>query len=144
MKRRGSAMIELAVAIGILAPILAGVFQFGYVLFVYNNLESAVRGGARYASMRAYDSGGATPSAEYSAAVKNMVVYGNSEGTGQAVVAGLTPEHVEILPGMKGAAPESITVAIRGYKVDAVFTSFTFEGKPSKTFPYTGTPEPER
>jgi len=94
--------------------------------------------------MRAYDSAGATASAAFSAAVKNMVVYGNSEGTGQPVVSGLSVENVEILPNMKGAAPESITVAIRGYKVDAVFTSFTFEGKPSKTFPYTGTPEPGR
>lgn len=142
MKKRGSALLELAVAMTILGPVLAGVFQFGYALFVYNNLESAVRGGARYASARSYDSSSAAPSPDYSAAVKNMVVYGNPEGTGQPVARGLSASNVEIQANMNGAAPESITVAITGYKVDAVFTSFTFDGKPAKTFPYTGTPAP--
>jgi len=144
MSKRGSALIELAVVMGILGPILAGVFQFGYTLFVYNNLESAVRGGARYASMRSYDSSSSAPSSDYSAAVKNMVIYGNPDGTGQPIAPGLSTANVEILANMNGAVPESITVEITGYKVDAVFTSFTFSGKPSKTFPYTGTPEPAR
>jgi Flp pilus assembly protein TadG len=140
--RRGSAMIELAVALGILAPIMAGVFQFGYTLFVYNNLESAVRGGARYASMRPFDSANGTPSAEFSTAVKNMVVYGNPTGTGNPIATGLTASNVRIQPNMTGAIPDSMTVSITDYKVDAVFASFTFTGKPSRTFPYTGTPAP--
>ena len=140
--RRGSALIELAVVMGILVPVFAGVFQFGYTLFVYNTLQSAVRGGARYAAMRSYDSGGATPSAAFSAAVQNMVVYGNPEGTGQPVAPGLAASNVQVLPNMSGAMPESMTVAITGYTVDAVFTSYTFNGKPSTTFPYTGTAAP--
>ena len=135
-------MIELAVALGILAPILAGVFQFGYTLFVYNNLESAVRGGARYASMRAFDSANGTPSPEFSTAVKNMVVYGNPAGTGSPIAPGLAASNVQIQANMTGAIPDSMTVAITDYKVDAVFASFTFTGKPSRTFPYTGTPAP--
>ena len=135
-------MIELAVALGILAPILCGVFQFGYTLFVYNNLESAVRGGARYASMRPFDSANGTPSPEFSTAVKNMVVYGNPAGTGSPIVPGLSGSNVQIQANMAGAIPDSMTVAITDYKVDAVFASFTFTGKPSRTFPYTGTPAP--
>jgi hypothetical protein len=46
------------------------------------------------------------------------------------------------VPDMHGATPESITVRITGLTVNAVFTSFTFNGKPSTTFPYAGTPSP--
>jgi Flp pilus assembly protein TadG len=141
-KRRGSALLEFALATGILVPLFAGTFQFGYTLYVYNNLQSAVRGGARYASMRSYDSASGTPSSEFSTAIKNMVVYGNPEGTGQPVSRGLTASNVQIQPNMNGAAPESITVQIAGYTIDAVFTSFTFDSKPSTTFPYTGTAAP--
>jgi hypothetical protein len=71
-----------------------------------------------------------------------MVVFGNAEGTGQPLSRGLKASNVQIQPNMNGAAPESITVQITGYTIDAVFTSFTFNGKPSTTFPYTGTAAP--
>jgi Flp pilus assembly protein TadG len=139
---QGSALLEFALAASILVPLFTGTFQFGYTLYVYNNLQSAVRGGARYASMRSYDSATSTPSTGFSTAVKNMVVFGNPDGTGQPVSRGLTPSNVQIQPNMNGAAPESITVQIAAYTIDAVFTSFTFNGKPSTTFPYTGTAAP--
>jgi hypothetical protein len=142
MRNRGSSLLEFAVATGILVPLFTGTFQFGYTLFVYNDLQSAVRGGARYASMRSYDSASSAPSAGFLAAVRNMVVYGNADGTGKPVAPGLAAANVEVLPNMNGAAPESITVEITGYSVNAVFTSFTFNGKPSATFSYTGTPAP--
>ena len=140
--RRGSSLLEFAVATGILIPLFTGTFQFGYALFVYNDLQSAVRGGARYASMRAYDSATNTPSAGFLTAVRNVVVYGNPDGSGGAVAPGLAASNVEVLPNMHGAVPESITVQITGYSVNAVFTSFTFNGKPGTTFPYSGTPAP--
>jgi hypothetical protein len=64
-------MLGLALATGILVPAFTGTFQFGYTFYVYNNLESAVRGGARYASMRNYDSRTATPSAAFTTAVQD-------------------------------------------------------------------------
>ena len=140
--RRGSALLEFAIAASILVPLFTGTVQFGYTLYVYNNLQSGVRGGSRYASMRSYDSSSATPSTEYSTCVKNMVIYGNPDGTGQPVSRGLTASNVQVQPNMHGAAPKSITVQITGYTIDAVFTSFTFNGKPSTTFPYTGTAAP--
>src|SRR4051812_15472703 len=106
---KGNAMIEFAVATGILVPAFIGTFQFGYTFHIYNNLNSAVRGGARYASMQSYDSGSSTPSMAFSTAVKNMVVYGNSAGTGNPVALGLTTANVQVLAVMKGAVPSSIT-----------------------------------
>ena len=142
MKKRGNAILEFAIASSVLVPLLAGTFQFGYTLYAYNNLHSAVRGGARYASLRPYDSATATPSVDFQRAVSNMVIFGNSQGAGSPVAPGLTTSNVEVLPQMNGAAPESITVRITGYSVNAVFTTFAFNGKPSATFPYMGTAAP--
>ena len=135
-------MLEFAIAAGVLVPAFVGTFQFGYTFYTYNNLDTAIRGGARYASLRSYDSATSTPSTGFSTAVQNMVVYGNSAGTGDPIAAGLTAGNVQVLPLMRGAVPRSITVQITGYTVDAIFTKFTFTGKPSTTFPYTGTPAP--
>jgi Flp pilus assembly protein TadG len=142
LSRRGNAMLEFALATAILFPAFAGTFQFGYTFYIYNNLDTAVRGGARYASMQSYDSATSTPSTAFETAVKNMVVYGNSDGTGDPVVRGLTTDNVQVLAVMKGAIPTSITVRITGFAVDAVFATFTFNGKPSTTFAYTGTAAP--
>ncbi len=140
--RRGNAMLEFAISAAVLLPAFAGTFQFGYTFFTYNKLDSAVRSGARYASMRTYDSSTSTPSTTFTMAVQNMVVYGNSAGTGSPLAPGLARSNVEILPNMSGSIPQSITVRITGYQVDAVFTTFIFNAKPSTTFTYTGTPSP--
>src|SRR5262249_26608847 len=140
--RRGNAMLELALATSVLVPVFAGTFQFGYTFYVYDNLTSAIRGGARYASMRTYDSGSSTPSTGFSTAVKNMVVYGNVEGTGSPVVLGLTTSNVQVIPNMNGSVPASMTVRITGFVVGQVFGSYTFNAKPSTTFSYTGTYAP--
>jgi Flp pilus assembly protein TadG len=140
--RKGNAMLEFALSAGILFPAFVGTFQFGYTFYIYNNLNTAARGGARYASMQSYDSASSTPSTAFATAVKNVVVYGNSAGTGDPVVSGLGSGNVQVVANMKGAIPASITVSITGYQIDAVFTSFTFNGKPSTTFAYTGTAAP--
>jgi len=141
--RRGNALLEFALAAGVLVPAFTGTFQYGYTFYVYNNLESAVRDGARYASMIPYNSSSSTPTAAYTTAVQNTVVYGNSAGTGSAVVSGLTTSNVQVIPTMAGAIPKTITVQITGFAVNAIFGTTTFTGKPSTTFSYTGTPAPE-
>ncbi|MFN3325749.1 MAG: TadE/TadG family type IV pilus assembly protein [Bryobacteraceae bacterium] len=119
--RRGNALIEFALAFAVMAPLLSGAFQFGYAFFAYNRLQSAVRGGARYASVRTYDSNSSTPSAAYQTAVKNMVLYGNPSGGTQPVVPGLTPAHVEIAVTMDGTKPETVRISIVNYQIYAVF-----------------------
>jgi Flp pilus assembly protein TadG len=140
--RKGNAILEFALAAGILVPAFAGTFQFGYTFYIYNNLDTAVRSGARYASLRSYDSASGTPSTLFATAVQNVVVYGNSAGTGNPIAPGLKVSNVQVVGNMNGAVPRSITVQITGYQIDAVFSTFTFNGKPSTTFPYTGTPAP--
>ena len=136
-------MLEFALASSFLFAAFGGTFQFGYTYYMYNRLETAVRSGARYASLRAYDSPTSTPSSAFSTSVKNVVVYGNSGGTGSPLATGLTAAKVSVLPTMTGKVPDSITVNISNYTLDAIFSSFTFNGKPSVTFPYAGVPQPD-
>jgi Flp pilus assembly protein TadG len=136
--RRGNALVEFALSFGLLFTVLAGVFQFGYAHYVYNTLEGAVRCGARYASVRVYDSATATPSSAYLDAVKNMVVYGNPSGSGQPVAAGLTPEKVTVGVVMDRNVPSRITVGIANYTISSVVRSFALTDKPRATFPFMG------
>src|SRR5205814_5107770 len=107
--QRGNSMLAFALAAGLLVPAFAGTFQFGYTFFTYDNLGTAIRGGARYAAMRSYDSSTATPSTAFTTAVQNMVVYGNSAGTGNPVVAGLARGNVQVIPVMKGKVTRAMT-----------------------------------
>lgn len=137
-RRRGSAVIEFAVSFGFLFSIFTGVFQFGYAFYQYNYLENAVRGGARYASLRAYDSSTSTPSEAYLTAVRNMVLYGSPAGGVQPVTPGLTADKVSVTVTFERNVPRLVTVAIVNYQIDAVFTQLSLNNKPKVSFPYLG------
>ena len=135
---RGNALIEFALSFSLLFAVFAGVFQFGYAYYVYNTLESAVRGGARYASLRIYDSATGSPSAGYLSAVRNMVIYGNPSGSGPLTAPGLTPEKVNVTVTMDHNVPVRMAVGITNYTINAVVRSFTLNNKPRASFPYMG------
>ena len=131
-------MIEFALSFSLLFAVFSGVFQFGYAFYVYNSLESAVRSGVRYASLRTYDSATATPSAAYLTAVRNMVVYADPAGVGQSVARGLTPANVTLSVTMDHGVPALVAVGITNYTISAVVRSFTLTNKPNAAFPYMG------
>jgi Flp pilus assembly protein TadG len=142
MKReRGHAMLELAVSAGVMVSCLAGTFQFGYTFYAYNQLVTAVGNGARYAAQRTYRTATDQDVERGNAAIRNMVVYGDAQpAPGSApVVSKLTPAQVEVRWMLAGdGAPLSVNVAIKGYAMDTIFRSFTFDGRPSVEFPYVG------
>ncbi|HLH00665.1 MAG TPA: TadE family protein [Bryobacteraceae bacterium] len=126
----GSALIELAGALVVLVTLLTGIFQVGYTFYAYENLVHAVRAGARYASLRP---AGSEDNREFALSVKRLVVYGNPHATGgKPVVAGLAPEHVDVIVG-----PDAATVSVRGFVINALFATFRLDGKPTVTFPLT-------
>ena len=135
--RSGHAMLEFALAFSFLFPLFFGAFQFGYSFFLYNQLKNAIREGARYASLATYDSNNSNYTTAFGAAVQNMVVYGDPAGNGTSIVPGLTSSNVALDVTFANGIPAQITVSIRNYSLDAVFTTFVLN-KPSCTFPYTG------
>jgi hypothetical protein len=132
-RERGNALVEFALSATLLASVFTGIFQFGYAMFAFENLVTAVRGGARFAA--ASD----CTAANYQTQVKNMVVYGQPTAGTEPVIPGLTAANVEVVftPG-GGGVPEEVTVRIVNFGVNAIFRIFTFHQKPSTTFPYNG------
>jgi Flp pilus assembly protein TadG len=129
--RAGSALIEFAVSLMLLAAVFVGVFQIGYSFLSYGTLVSAVRAGARYSSLQQR---GASADPEVAKAIRNLVVYGDPAPAEHAkpVVQGLTTENVEIVNG-----PDTSTVSLRGFEVDALFAKLKLDGRPTVTFPVT-------
>ncbi len=146
-RRGGNAIIEFALASSILFPTFAGVFQFGYTFYMYNTLQASVRAAARFASVRQYTATTSTPSSDYASEVKNMVVYGKPNPVLTAtpgitpdipVANGLTASNVSLDVVMNGSVPKTITVKVTNFTIDAIFSKFTFNGKPAATFWYNG------
>lgn len=138
---KGHAMIELAICAGVLVTCLAGTFQFGYTLYVYNQLVTAAGNGARYAAQRTYRAATPDDIERGKAAIRNMVVYGDAQPATDAApaVTGLKPEQIEIdWVSKHEGAPEAVDVSVHGYVIDAMFKTFTFEGKPFVEFPFIG------
>lgn len=146
MKRRGHAVLELALSAGFLAAVLAGTFQFGYGFYIYNKLLMAVGNGARYAAQRTYRAGAPEDIEKGAAAIRNMVVYGDSRPApgAEPAVPGLRPEDVSVLwrEGANGG-PETVSLAITEYKVNALFGEITFRGRPRVEFPFVGRYAPQ-
>jgi|SRR5579884_572119 len=148
MKRRsgerGSVFIEFSLTFLLLFAVFGGTFEFGYSFYAYNRLVNAVREGARYASMRPYDSATSTPSTAFLTAVKNMVVYADPNPAQGAtpIVKGLTTSNVNLTVLCSGQQPMQMTVSIVNFSIDAVFGTVTLNNKPSESFPYLGIPTP--
>ena len=143
-RERGNALIEFALSFFLIFAVFSGIFQFAYSFYVYNTLVVAVREGARYASLKPYDSTTTTPTSGFRNAVRNMVVYGdpNPANGAQPIVPGIQTSNVTLTVTGGGAgtltAPTQMTVSITGFSVDAVFGTWNLNGKPNATFPYMG------
>jgi len=127
--RRGSALVEFAVSLIVLSTLLTGIFQLGYAFYAYETLVHAVRAGARYASLQG---AAAADDKEFAASVRNLVAYGDPKPARDAkpLVAGLEPNNIDLT-----LDPATASVSIKGFKIDAFFTKFHLDGRPSITFP---------
>jgi Flp pilus assembly protein TadG len=137
-RQAGNVIVEFAIGSAVLLSAFAGVFQFGYAFYRYNALENAVNAGARFASVRPYDSTTPTPSNNFQTAVKNVVVFGDPAGGSAPVVPGLATSNVGVTATFRNGVPDSVTVAINSFRIDSVFQQFTLSGKPKVTYAYQG------
>lgn len=140
-RQKGHAMIELALCSGVMLACLSGTFQFGYSFYVYDQLVSAVGNGARYAAQRTYRTASPADVEKGNAAIRNLVVYGNSRPAPDAapVTPNLKPENVQVNWIKDGSgAPSAVDVTIVNYSVGAMFASFALDHRPFAEFPYIG------
>lgn len=96
-KQRGVATIEFAICAPVLFLLMLATAELGRLLIQYNTLAKSVRDGARYAAAAASDSRrvvNITPAMR--TATTNLVVTGNTAGTGAPLLAGLAAANVTI------------------------------------------------
>ncbi len=134
-RERGNALLEFALGWSVLWALFAGIYQFGYSFYVYNTVMTSVANAAEMGSKMTYDT--ANPS-QFSTALQNMVVYGNTTAGTSPIVPGLSTANVGVSVNPAGGMPTDITITINSYTIDAVFTRFTFNGKPRATAAYMG------
>jgi hypothetical protein len=91
-KQKGQSLVEFALVVPFLLLVVVGTIEIGRAYYHYNTLSKAVREGARYMSGHAYD-----PALEFPN-VQNMVVYGNTGGSGSPILPRLTTGMVTITP----------------------------------------------
>lgn len=117
---RGVQLVELAIVIPIFLVLFATVGEFGRFFYEYTTLAKGTRVGSRFLINKCFPGND-------DAAAKNLVVYGNTSGSGAPVVKGLTTDNVSIIRKNAGGAvmtvgvPETVTVQIINYKYEPVF-----------------------
>jgi hypothetical protein len=122
---RGTQLVELAIALPIVLILLGASAEFGRFFYTYQTLSKATRVGARYLMTE-------TAAGTMDAKAKNLVVYGNSAGTGTPVLTGLSDANVRVVrSGGSTAFPERITVRIENYTYQPVFDLGKLIGSPT-------------
>jgi Flp pilus assembly protein TadG len=145
--QRGNSLVEFALSSSVLILSYTGAFQFGFGFYRYNVLESAVSNGAKYASTRTYRClAGSTDITKVKTSIQNVVVYGTpSPGSDStSVIPGLQAANISVEYALNAQQlPQSVTVRVQSFTIDAVFKTITLTNKPYAAFPFVGRYAPE-
>lgn len=109
---RGATLVEFSIGVTVFALAMFAVLEFSRLLWAHNALTDAARRGVRYAVMHSEND---------TAAVKNIVVYGNTAGTGNPMLENLTTDDVDVDYNNFGLNDGTVTVSIEGYEYHFVF-----------------------
>jgi len=109
--QRGSTLVEFSIGVTVFATVMFAVLEFGRALWVHNALSDAARRGARYAAM--HSTGDVNQ-------VKNIVVYGNSAGSGEVMLQNLSASNVDVTYNNFGMNAGTVTVKITDYQLQLV------------------------
>jgi Flp pilus assembly protein TadG len=122
---RGVATVEFAVVLPLMLLLILGVTEIGRAIVRYNAVTKAVRDGARYAAAQALlgTTGVVNVDAALQSDVANLVVYGNTAGTGSPLVEGLTTAQITVVDAGGGTI-----------RVDADYPYQPFTGSTLPTF----------
>lgn len=141
----GHQLVELTIVLPLLLMLLGATAEFGRYYHEYTTLAKASRVAVRYLST-------APTVAASDATALNLVIYGNSNGSGTPILPGLGTSNVKIIrQGGTVVIPDTITVKIDGYKHQPVFDlgklvnqkwSLNVDVKPSVTMRYLLTQPP--
>jgi Flp pilus assembly protein TadG len=88
---RGIAMLETVIVLPLLILMILGTAEFAHAFWEYNALTKALRDGGRFASNQGLlgSTGVVVLTDDLREEVRNVVVYGNTRGTGAPVISTL-------------------------------------------------------
>jgi Flp pilus assembly protein TadG len=118
--RRGSTVVETSLVLTVFLITFIGLIDLGSVLFRLQGLTERARAGARYGVVNTFDA----------TKIHNVVVYGNSAGTG-TVLLGLSTSLVTVTNVDLGDGISKVRVVIANYP----FRFFTPVIASNKTLP---------
>jgi Flp pilus assembly protein TadG len=117
----GIQLAELAIVLPVLLVLFAATAEFGRYFYEYTTLAKAARVGTRFLVTAKVNCAQANQA-------RNLVVYGNTAGTGSPLLEGLTTANVKVTPndlactgGTPPGVPETITVQIINYEHQSLF-----------------------
>lgn len=111
---RGTQLVELALVVPLLLMLVGATAEFGRFFYTYSTLSKATRAGARYQISQ--------PPGTNWTNTKNLVVYGNTAGTGAAIMPGLTAANVQVIENKNAAGVvQTVTVGISNYGYQPIF-----------------------
>ncbi len=113
--QRGVAAVEFIIVLPLLAMLMLGTAELGRMLYQYNAVVKTTRDGARFASKQALNAAEVVeldqiqPFHSYSVRreTQNLVVYGNTQGTGTPLLPGLSINDVTV------SSPEVLHIQVR-------------------------------
>ncbi len=109
---RGSQLVELAIVMPLVLVLLGATAEFGRFFYTYSTLLKGTRAASRYLVSQ--------PVGTMDAAARNLVVYGNTAGTGAAIASGLTTGNIKIAQAKSGGGTMQ-TVEIQNYTYAPLF-----------------------
>jgi Flp pilus assembly protein TadG len=128
-RARGVALVEFTLILPLLLVLALMTTELGRAVYRYNSSAKAVRDAVRYLSMQTQNT--------HIAEAGNLIVYGNTGGTGAPLDSALTLANVAAPTWQtSGSGPliNTVTVTVRGYRFEPMignlfgtgFASFTF------------------
>jgi len=144
---QGVQLVEVAIVIPIMLMLFAAVGEFGRYFYEYSTMAKAARVGARFMAAKTLDSA----STDWILATKKLVVYGNTAGSGNPVLPGLSVDNVDVkFAGGTytngNGVPATVTITFINYKHKSAFDlakitniknlSLNVDVKPSVTMRY--------
>lgn len=128
--RRGHALLETALLLGVMTPLAVVGARYGWSLYQVQGLHSAVEEAARYGASASLRDG----EEAWRERVRNVAVCGKPVGCRGARVPGLAGRHVQVELERVGASA-AVRVSVTGFAVDYPGGVSRFEGRPSAQFP---------
>ncbi|GAB3463139.1 hypothetical protein GCM10027321_25490 [Massilia terrae] len=127
--QRGTALVEFALIVPLILMITFTVVEFGRAVQHYNGVTKAVRDATRYLAMQRQNT--------HQTEARNLVVYGNTAGTGNPLDPSLTLAQVATPTwSTVGSNPliNTVTIKVTGYKFKPITSSVFGMALPTMTF----------